>query len=247
MKQDSFLQYKRKISWVLCLAYLLQLPFFGIANYFLQSSADDIWVFGIGFWGLNVVLIFLLDFFHVGFSKSPCDLLPALIFLALSGGYYCALSYRAYWISAVLIAFCAVATFLLRRFWNRSCNRRYPGNKDCFTEESVVRFAIYTLPAILLATVCTHIENVLPSSFFSVLVRSLYFVTASALIVTTHLAWYKGVKGLTYKQLLPEVLWLLIAFLIFVATVGLFKNAFPAFLLPIGGIIPVLIRHKKTK
>jgi len=246
MKKHSFPNYKKALSVVLSLSYVLQLLSLGISHYFLKPSADGEWAFLIGFWGINILLIFLVNFFHTGVPKSLRNCSSILISLMMSGCYFYALCYRIYWLAIVLFISITVITFLLRYIGmlKFSCCE----NEKYSNEESIIRISIYILPTIFLSVVCRHVENVLPHSFFSMFVRFVYFVVAFFLIAFTYLLWYKNMeKTIPNNQLIAEIIWLMICFSAFVIGMEYFKDFVFIIVLPMLGIVPILIRHKKTK
>lgn len=247
MQKHSFSNYKRTLSVVLCLTYIFQFPSFGIAHYFLMPSTNNEWAFLIGFWGINILLMFLVDFFHTGMPKSLWDSFSILIFLVMSSGYFFTLYYCIYWLTIVLTVFITIITFALRYVWTHKFNYKYCENTKYLKEESIIRLSMYILPTIFLSVICSHIENVIPHSFFSIFVRFVYFIIAFSLIAITYLTWYNNMeKTIPYNQLTLEIIWLLTSFSVFVIGIEYFKNSVLTFLFPILGIIPILLRHKKT-
>ena len=247
MDQYSFSKYKRTLSFILCLTYILQFPIFGILHYFIKSSTDNEWVFLVSFGGLNILLIFLLNFFHIGMPKTLLDICPITIFLLMSGCYFYTLYYRVYWMTIVMNILITIASLALRYTWTQKFSSIYCEDTEYLKEESTIRFSIYVLPTIVMDFICNHIENVIPNTCFSILVRLLYFVIAFGLIATTYFLWYGNIeKIISYKQLILEIMWLLVLFLIFIVKIQHFNNTVLALILPICGIIPILIRHKNT-
>lgn len=246
MKKYSFANYKTKLSFLLCLIYILQLPFWGISHYFLKPTTDNGWAFLIGFWGINILLIFFLDFFHFGMPKSPWNFCSILIFLLMSSCYFYTLSYRIYWLTMVLTIFITIIIFALRCVWTHKFNYQSYENTKCLKEESIIRISLYILPTVFLSIICDHIESIIPYSSFSMFVRFLYFIIAFCLIAITYLMWYKNIeKTIPRNRLTLEIIWLLTCFSVFVMRIEYFKNSILTLLLPILGITPILIRHKK--
>ena len=246
MEKYSFAYYKNSLSFVLCLIYILQLPSFGISHYFLKPTTENEWAFLIGFWGMNILLIFLVDFFHFGMPKSPWVFCTILIPFVMSICYFYTLWYRIYWLTMVLTVFVAIMTFVLRCIWTHKFSCRSFENTKSLKEESIIRLSLYILPSIFLSFICNHIENVIPGSFFAVFVRFIYFIIAFSLVAITYLMWYKNTeRTLPCNYLILEIIWLLTCFSIFAIGIEYLKNSLLTFLLPVLGITPILIRHKK--
>ena len=246
MEKYSFANYKNSVSFVVCLVYILQLPAFGISHYFLKPTMDNEWAFLIGFWGMNILLIFLVDFFHFGIPKSPRDFCSILIPFVMSICYFYMLCYRIYWLTVVLTVFVAIITFVLRCIWTHRFSYQSCENIKCLKEESIIRLSLYILPPIFFSIICNHIENVIPDSFFSVFVRVICFLIAFLLVAITYIMWYKNTeKTLPHNDLMLEIIWLLVCFSVFAIGIEYFKNSLLTFILPVLGVSPILIRHKK--
>jgi len=65
MEKNAFIHYKKTVSWVLCISYVIQLFFWIAIHHCIPQTSDINWVFNVGFWGLNFLLIFAIAFFHL--------------------------------------------------------------------------------------------------------------------------------------------------------------------------------------
>lgn len=249
MGQCSFLKYKNFISLLLCSSYILQLLVFSIINYCENFSGKDIWTFQIGFWGINLLLIFLLDFFHIGIPQKSYDFFTIILLLLMSGGCYCTLYYQIHWgLTIALIVIIAIVLMIFRYHWCIKLKIQYFENQSSLKEETIVRFSLYLLPTLFSSVICYHIENVSSSSTFAILIQLLYVIIAFAIISSTYVKWYRCIKKVVpYKDLIIEIIWLSISFLVFMIGIKCFKNVIMSICLPILGIIPIFIRHKNTK
>ena len=247
MEKEAFYKYKKTMSLILCCAYILQLAAFCFVHRFLTASEDEGWVFLIGFWGINFMMIVLVRYFHEGKPEFLRDYTSTSIFLGLTGGIYFSLSHRMDWLTIALVGLISLLIFVLRYGWTRKFSCKYGENTDYLKEEAVIRFSLYIFPAILLAVVGRHVEDVIPHSFLSLFVCVVCFTIAFSLIVPTYIMWYRNLeKAVPYKELAPDLIWLLGCFLVFVTGVQSIGFSPLSLLLPIIGIVPVLLRHKET-
>ena len=246
MNQHSFSKYKRTLSFVLCLTYILHLPILCIAHYFMESTSASDWVFFVGFGGLNILLIFIVNFFHKGMPKTISDFCHIMIYLFMSGCCFYTLYWRAYWMTIVMSILITIISLTFRLLWNRNFFDLYSEGTDYLKEESSIRLSIYLLPTIFMVVICNHIENAVPDSSLSLVIHLIFFVIAFEIITTTYLLWYKNTeKTISYKQLMPEIIWLFISFLIFIVSIQYLVNTVFSLILPVCGIVPILIRHKR--
>ena len=79
-----FCKYKKRLSIVLCLTYILQFPFWFSLHFLGEKTEIFAWAFSVGFWGLNGFMLFLVDFFHVGLPKTGKAFVPFVLLLILS-------------------------------------------------------------------------------------------------------------------------------------------------------------------
>lgn len=248
MEKYSFANYKNNLSLVLCLIFILQFPSFGVAHYFLDSTFENEWAFSIAFWGINILLIFLIDFFHFGIPKSPLSFCSILIPFAMSICYFYTLRYRIYWLTVAFTVFVTIMTFSLRYIWAYKSIQQPKENTQSLKEESIIRLSLYILPPIFSSVICNHIKNAIPDSFFSFFVRFIYFIIAFSIVVITYIMWYKNTeKALSRNVLILEAIWLLICFSMSAIAIEYLENSLLTFFLPFLGIVPILMRHKETK
>ena len=248
MQKNEFLNYKKTFSVILCFTYVLQFPFFLAANFFLQQNTNNEWAFLVGFWSINILLIFIIDFFHFGMQKNFLSFCSTIIYLITSCCYFLALYHQIYLISILAIIFTTITAFVMRLLWMRGFNLRYLEITTDSKEESVIRISIYILPTILLSVVCSHIANVIPDSYFSIFIRLVYFAVAFCIIATNYLLWYINMfPAAPRKPLFLEVLWLAVCYLIFIVGIECFRESICGFIVPTLGITPILIRHKNTQ
>ncbi len=247
----SFSKYKKTSSVVLCLIYILQLAAFGMAHYFYESSEDGDWVFLIGFWAMNITLIFLLDLFHAGIPKSLSNwnVSTILLFFVLSICYFYTLEHHLYWMSAVLAFFIAAIAFLLRYFWTRRFNHKYSENTKYVKDESVIRFLIY-FSLILLCAICAHIDNVSPHSFICTYVKIVYITVVFSIISAIYFMWYSYVNKKTPQyRIILKIIWLLLCFGASLLKFSFLQNFNLMLVLPVLGVAPIIFHDdpKETK
>ena len=240
-----FCKYKKRLSIVLCLTYILQFPFWFSLHFLGEKTEIFAWAFSVGFWGLNGFMLFLVDFFHVGLPKTGKAFVPFVLLLILSGGFFFSLEYRIYEI-AVLLFFCLLlATLAMRHLWLRILEERCREEQKNLQEESVVRFSIYILPTVVSSFIFGHLTNIIPHSLLLVFICLVYSCVAFILIATTYTAWCKWMlQAKASKRLWVRILWLSICYFFILADVIVFKSSVIAFFLPFLGIAPILMHHK---
>ena len=246
MGKHLFCKYKKALSIVLCLNYILQLPVWIFLHFFLQKSENNDWAFLVGFWGLNILLIFLVNFFHIGLPTTHKKFFPLLFFLILSGCFFAALEHKIYWASILLFVSVCSIVLIARCIWVGKFDKRYCEKAEHMQEESVIGFSIYVLPTAVLSVICVHLLNIIPYSMPFIFVCLLCSTVAFNLIFFTRIIWCKMLFATkSSRQVLLEFFWLLICYLCFVLGAILFKNTVSTFFLPWLGVAPILIRHKK--
>ena len=233
------------MSIILILIYLAQLAVWGVTNFFLPTTTNNDWAFLIGFWGMNFLLIFITDFFHVGIPKTISDCCSIIPFLIISTGYFFTLYYKIYWISIIIFLGAIFLMFSMRYYWLHKFSNRYYDEHIYLKEESTIRLSIYVLPVIFLSSICGHFANVTFGSLFFVLVCIVYFVVSVVLITTTYIMWNKIYYNKSFKQVWLEIIWLILWCLIYIFGIGYFRGTIFTFILPILSIIPILIFHKE--
>lgn len=240
-----FYRYKKRLSNVLCLTYVLQFPFWFSLHFFLEKTEIFAWAFSVGFWGINGMMLFLVDFFHVGMPKTRKAFVPVVLFLILSGGFFFSLKHRIYEI-AVLLFFCLLfATFIMRYLWLRIFKDRYREEQKNMQEESAIRFSIYVLPTVVSSFIFGHLTNIIPHSLLLVFICLVYSIISFTLIAITYIVWCKEMlKSKTPKRLWVEILWLSICYFLILVDIIVFKNSVVVFFLPFLGIAPILMHHK---
>ena len=245
MEKNAFIHYKKTVSWVLCISYVVQLFFWIAIHHCIPQTSDINWVFNVGFWGLNFLLIFAIAFFHLHKNNPRYVFGGFMLFTALSTCSFCLSCYDIIWAN-ILTLFIVLITFLFRKKWVNNCEHYYK-NMKYLCEESPIRITLYLLPPIFLTVIGVHIENILPNSKFSLIVVLVYLTFAYAIITTTYFAWYLNIMNkVSARILFVDIVWLFVCFSSYIAILNCSDSFLLAIIPPMLGITPILDRHKRT-
>ena len=243
MEKSSFVHYKKTVSLVLCICYVLQFFFWTITRHFISQTTDVNWIFNVSFWGMNCLLIFEITFFNEPKNNSVPNFLEFYSFIALSIAHFFLVYYNTLF-ALIFILFIAIVTFLFRKK-SVSKYEHFYENEEFMNMESTVRISLYMLPVVLFTCICIHINSVIPTSKLCLIIEFAYLIFTYSIIATTYLTWYNNILNKTpFKKLLFDVLWLLSCLLIFLILLKLIKQEMLAIILPSVGVLPILYHHK---